>query len=195
MLDTVQYIAVQLSITPESHFREDWHTTKGNRAFVGMHCMYCTNTGQKLACTDFMARFFEWFRTLTGLDSHRPITLSVAGDWWMWPSADSPPRDTVPAAKLSSCPSNDLQSFLTADQNMWDCSRSRSHLLQEPGRIGLSHHNSPLCKVFPWIPSKQPQLLRGAVAWTPRRFVFLFCPLLHTLVRDCGRWQSVGTAF
>lgn len=87
MLDTVQYIAVQLSITPESHFREDWHTTKGNRAFVGMHCMYCTNTGQKLACTDFMTRFFEWFRTLAGLDSHRPIDRTannfIRGGWLM----------------------------------------------------------------------------------------------------------------
>lgn len=196
MLDTVQYIAVQLSITPESHFREDWHTTKGNRAFVGMHCMYCTNTGQKLPCTDFMTRFFECFRTLAGLDSHHPIgqpsTLSVAGDWWMWPSADSPHRDTVPAARLPSCPSDDLQSFWTTDQNIWEWSRSHSHLLQEPGGKDLSHHNSPLCKVFPWIPSKQPQLLRGAVTWAPRCFVFLFCLLLHTLVlEEGGCWDSV----
>lgn len=87
MLDTVQYIAVQLSITPESHFREDWHTTKGNRAFVGMHCMYCTNTGLKLACTDSMTRFFEWLWNLAGLVCNYPIDQTannfIRGGWLM----------------------------------------------------------------------------------------------------------------
>lgn len=32
--DTVPYIAVQLSITPESHFREDRHTTKDKKTVL-----------------------------------------------------------------------------------------------------------------------------------------------------------------
>lgn len=55
----------------------------------------------------------------------------------MRPSADSTPRDAAPAAKWSSCPSDDLQSFLAADENVRERSCSHSHLVQEP-----PHHHS-----------------------------------------------------
>lgn len=45
--DTVQYIAVQLSITPESHFREDRHTTY-IRKLLFVIMLYYTNGYRRL---------------------------------------------------------------------------------------------------------------------------------------------------
>lgn len=68
-----------------------------------------------------MTRFYEWFwkkKKIVGLDSKYPIDQTANNfiGVEVTDECDSAPKNAAPAAKLSSCPSDDLQSVLAADE-------------------------------------------------------------------------------
>lgn len=154
--------------------------------FAIMRCMYCTNSRQKLVCTDFMTHFPERRQTLTGFDGGDQINQIFVIYGGVTDECDPlPPPLPEKERWLPNChlvhpmtynPSSGGGEYMRP--SMRRC--IHSPLLQEHDRKGLSCHNSASFKVFPWIPSKRTRhphfTLRSSwfdsyVSW----FAGLFC--------------------
>lgn len=196
---------------PLSHTSEKTDIqTKGDRAFVGMHCMYCTNA-RPASCT---TRFLEPLPTLAG---HHQIH-QTAKDFFRGGLTDEcdPVPTRLPEAERP-LPNCHLVHQMTYNPSSRLTRIYESRAAAAPtacrGPAGkVSHTITLLLKVSAWIPAKRPQPLRGPVAqarararaWTRTLQLLLRFPTLPSAGRVAARrlgvalvtgWMETGELF